>query len=218
MLSWKKNMRKKIDSCLEKLNVLNEKVLPIRLGVLSFCLLLVYFIWTILFQSSMAHDLSVNQFYFNELNEKNEQLKMQYEVIQFQLNAFNLSENETNEDPKKIYFLDKKNQVIFSTITTVDEISHLFTSALNKGVELVSLDTFDEQPLINSKKASWIKHYRTISKNGLLIKLKGNYLSVFHYLKTIEKSKLHFFWDEIDYEVDHYPLATVLIKVIFVTR
>ena len=45
------------------------------------------------------------------------------------------------------------------------------------------------------------------------LKLKGDYVNVFDYLKKIESLKWSVFWEDVNYIVESYPQAVVSIKL-----
>ena len=52
-----------------------------------------------------------------------------------------------------------------------------------------------------------------IYKHALSLTFRGSYFEVVDYLQAIEKLPWHFFWESLDYSVDHYPQAEVTLKV-----
>ncbi|MBF0425022.1 MAG: hypothetical protein HQL66_04270 [Magnetococcales bacterium] len=52
-----------------------------------------------------------------------------------------------------------------------------------------------------------------IYKHGIKIRLRGNYLDVVRYLKSLEGMKWVIFWDSLEYAVGQYPDMTVTLSV-----
>lgn len=52
-----------------------------------------------------------------------------------------------------------------------------------------------------------------VYRHGVSLKVEGSYLAVYNYLKRVEQSSWHFYWDSIEYKVSRYPQAEVLIEV-----
>ncbi|MBF0175475.1 MAG: hypothetical protein HQL63_01300 [Magnetococcales bacterium] len=52
-----------------------------------------------------------------------------------------------------------------------------------------------------------------IFKHGMKIRLRGNYLDVVRYLKSLEVMKWAIFWDSLEYAVSQYPDMTVTLSV-----
>ncbi|MBF0135541.1 MAG: hypothetical protein HQL65_04820 [Magnetococcales bacterium] len=53
----------------------------------------------------------------------------------------------------------------------------------------------------------------SIFKHGMQIRLRGNYLDVVRYLKSLEGMKWVIFWDSLEYAVGQYPDMTVTLSV-----
>ncbi len=52
-----------------------------------------------------------------------------------------------------------------------------------------------------------------IYKHGLQIEFKGSYLSTLKYLKALHELPWKFYWDGLDFQVEKYPQARVVITV-----
>lgn len=52
-----------------------------------------------------------------------------------------------------------------------------------------------------------------IFKHSVVVELEGQYFDVVAYLSALENLKWKFYWQGIDYEVEHYPKAKVVIEV-----
>ena len=63
--------------------------------------------------------------------------------------------------------------------------------------------------VINNDEESIVLVYR----HPLEIKLRGRYFQVMEYLKALESSGYKFYWEQLDYQVDKYPMAEVTIRL-----
>jgi MSHA biogenesis protein MshJ len=52
-----------------------------------------------------------------------------------------------------------------------------------------------------------------VYKHSVLLIVKGDYMSLIKFLSMVEMSQWRFYWESLDYEVDHYPQATISIRV-----
>ncbi len=52
-----------------------------------------------------------------------------------------------------------------------------------------------------------------VFKHSVVVALEGKYFDVVSYLSALESLPWKFYWESIDYEVDQYPKARVLIEV-----
>jgi len=62
---------------------------------------------------------------------------------------------------------------------------------------------------MSSKKAAADVLYQ----HAFIIELRGDYASLRNYLTELSALPWRFYWDELDYQVDAYPQATIKIKV-----
>ncbi len=52
-----------------------------------------------------------------------------------------------------------------------------------------------------------------VYRHPLELKLRGKYFQVMDYLKALENSGYKFYWEQLDYKVDKYPMAEVTIQL-----
>lgn len=73
-------------------------------------------------------------------------------------------------------------------------------------VESISPQNEDEQNAQDTAPGKLFEH-------RLLIEFEGEYFNVLAYLRKVEQSKWHIFWDHIDYQVTNYPMARVKMLI-----
>ncbi len=83
-------------------------------------------------------------------------------------------------------------------------------------------DTEDNQEMISAgNNASSLAVNQTnvgeqsvlVYRHPLELKLRGKYFQVMDYLKALENSGYKFYWEQLDYKVDKYPMAEVTIQL-----
>jgi MSHA biogenesis protein MshJ len=83
----------------------------------------------------------------------------------------------------------------------------------NRKLQLVKIESLAPAPLGESKKQEQAKpavaepEY-VIYRHGTRIELKGRYLDIVDYLKTLEQLPWKVFWGEAVLETDQYPVST----------
>ncbi len=73
-------------------------------------------------------------------------------------------------------------------------------------VEAEIVNTIDKNDSVEESKPLIYRH-------PLQLKFKGSYFQVVKYLKTLENSEYNFYWEQLDYKVDKYPQAEVMLKL-----
>lgn len=100
------------------------------------------------------------------------------------------------------------------------------------GVRLVRLEALPVQPVVgigttasdgdadtDASSAAEAEHgtrgapAALLYKHGLLLELRGDYMSTLRYLSAVEQLRWRLLWDRITYEVDGYPEARVVLIV-----
>jgi MSHA biogenesis protein MshJ len=80
--------------------------------------------------------------------------------------------------------------------------------AQEKGVALVSLRTLPTHSLLDGAPASAGPYVHSVE-----VVLDGRYLAVLDYLRALEASPWHFYWQSIDIDASHHPLSLVRVRL-----
>jgi MSHA biogenesis protein MshJ len=104
-----------------------------------------------------------------------------------------------------------------SGLVPPDEMASALRELLRResGLELVRLEALPAEPLLVASDEAPNDGARrpAVFKHPIAIELRGEYLAVLHYVRTIEDMHWKFFWDSIDYEVDGHPTGRVRLKL-----
>lgn len=79
-----------------------------------------------------------------------------------------------------------------------------------KAIAAVTQD--DESPIVDSARLAE-ERIVGVYKYAVRISVKGSYFAVVDYLAQLEQLPWRFYWDFIDYEVDSYPQARIILEV-----
>lgn len=94
----------------------------------------------------------------------------------------------------------------------------------NTGLKLLSLENRSVIPLledsdsaVKNKTAAAVKEF-SVSKQGLykhsfVLRLSGSYMSTIGYFEQLSNLPWRFYWDDLHYQVDNYPDATITLEV-----
>lgn len=81
-----------------------------------------------------------------------------------------------------------------------------------KNLRLVRLETQAAEPLFAEDDEPEPGQH-TIFRHGIVIELRGDYMSTLRYMEAIESLPWRFFWDQLEYEVQTYPEARIVLSV-----
>lgn len=177
----------------------------------------VYFLWYVLLGFSLDKEVAAAEKKREDLLSLSESIMSQYgssseneiftkniAIIDKRINAVKLKMDAIDKD------IDGFNQ---ETIA-IGEIVLLLRDVLaaNDGLSLESLKVYPAE-IIKKKKIDNDGFDDAFEKSVIALKLKGDYASVFDYLKKIEALQWSVFWQDVRYSVDAYPQAVVEIQL-----
>ncbi|UPW18007.1 hypothetical protein M0C34_17500 [Agarivorans sp. TSD2052] len=159
------------------------------------------------------------------------QVKAEKEFVQLskalddnqQLIAF--SKNKLREDPNteinaelkhwqsQLSQIDSKLELQQAGLIPVEQMAEVLEKLLqkNEGLSLVALDSIAPQAVLSSSETSSdsLNFYR----HGIRLQLSGSYFPLVKYLEILEALPQRFLWQLIDYKVDQYPKADIIINI-----
>ena len=177
----------------------------------------VYFLWYVSLGFSLDKEVAAAEKKREDLLSLSESIMSQYgssseneiftkniAIIDKRINAVKLKMDAIDKD------IDGFNQ---ETIA-IGEIVLLLRDVLaaNDGLSLESLKVYPAE-IIKKKKIDNDGFDDAFEKSVIALKLKGDYASVFDYLKKIEALQWSVFWQDVRYSVDAYPQAVVEIQL-----
>lgn len=114
--------------------------------------------------------------------------------------------------------LDEKLKELTAGIIEPKKMTRLLEEVLaqNKDLMFVGLRNMPGEPLMEKgkdKKPDEKAPEGEVFKHGVQLVFRGKYLSTLSYLKTLEQLPWRLYWGGLDYQVDEYPDANVIITV-----
>lgn len=109
----------------------------------------------------------------------------------------------------------KKQQQKIDTITSAlispKNMPEVFSKLLNRNdLTLESVSNDDAEPVNISTNE---KEDSLLFKHGLLLEMKGQFLSGLSYIKQMEKQDWQLYWDELTYTSEKYPQGVLTLKI-----
>lgn len=86
-------------------------------------------------------------------------------------------------------------------------------------LKLIRVEALSPKPLSDAKSEDKNTNKRSkkalpgVYQHALQIEFQGSYLSTLNYMQELEKLSQQFYWGSIDFSVDEYPNATVIITI-----
>lgn len=122
-----------------------------------------------------------------ELEERRETLQTRYQRLQEQLTAA-------------------------GDFITPRELNRWLRSLLGaeENLTLVSFDTREPEPFLSERENGEVAQ---VYQHRVAMQLRGDYSSVQHYLEQLQQLPVHFYWQELDYEVREHPEAEVTLRL-----
>ena len=85
--------------------------------------------------------------------------------------------------------------------------------ARSRAVTLIRLETQRPKPWSLLDSAASGQARPMIYQHGIELELEGDYFSLMNYVKQIEQQAPAIYWDELDYQVQTWPSARLLLRV-----
>jgi MSHA biogenesis protein MshJ len=209
-----------MNKLIEKFNTFSfrERIL-VMLGVFGF----IYMIWkTVLFGFILPTD--------EELAKRTDTAKQQINTLKTQVDAISkvIADDPTKNLKTRLENLKNENKNLESTIraktNNMIEAKEMVTIIKQlveqtKGLTILSMESSAPIPLLkvdkekNKEVVQTDKKALQVYQHQLTIELSGGYLETYEFLKRAESSKMNIFWDELSYEVETYPKATIKLIV-----
>jgi MSHA biogenesis protein MshJ len=80
--------------------------------------------------------------------------------------------------------------------------------AKTQGLTILNLESIASIPLFVEPEKNQIA---TVYNHGLKLVVEGDFFNILNFLESLESQHLKMIWDELDYEVEKYPKATVTL-------
>jgi MSHA biogenesis protein MshJ len=195
----------------------NGLVIRERILVLLLMLSLVFFVWYVFWGLSVESAVQTAKTKREALLSLSESIISKYDV-QAEKQSFNrniaIIGKRMSSVKSKMGVIDSDLKRFNQETIAIGEIVLLLRDILsaNQSLSLESLKVYPAE-LIRKKDTKNGDFTGVFEKNVIALTLKGNYASVFDYLKKIEALTWSVFWQDVQYKVDQYPAAVVTIQL-----
>ena len=152
----------------------------------------------------------------NQLHEETRLLELQVQGI--------VSGGENNPEAakrRKIASLQenlKTMEVALSRVTAglvpPKEMTKLVEQMLlkNRGLEVIKVESLPSTPLLEGA-AEGVPEGAMVYKHGMRIELKGNYLDILRYLRSLEGLEWKVFWGQVTLQTEKHPVSKVSLLI-----
>lgn len=83
----------------------------------------------------------------------------------------------------------------------------------NRGLQVMKVESLPATPLLEAGTASGIVSGAMVYKHGMQIELKGGYLDILRYLKSLEALPWKVFWGKVTLKTEKYPDSRVSLLI-----
>ncbi len=84
----------------------------------------------------------------------------------------------------------------------------------NHGLEVIKMESLPAAPLLEGSAETGGKASESmVYKHGMRIELKGNYLDILRYLKSLEGLEWKVFWGQVTLQAEKYPVSKVSLLI-----
>lgn len=207
-LTWGQSMLK--DRYLALEHLLDNKSIYIRIASLVIIILVLYFLWSSIVRPWLETDAKT-------WNSKIESVKAQISTFNTQISDIRKqvtaghSATEQGKLEARLHIKQENLAIFENQLIPLKKMDDVIHSMLDKdGLTLVKLSMDGLKPFVIDKaKASRTQIY----EQTLNITFSGNFFDTIKYLKTMEASNWHFFWNNLNYQVEAYPNAEIELTV-----
>ncbi len=202
---------------------LNDRTVRDRLIVLSVGMIFIYFIWLATVQGSLRSTRAKN-------SRQIEQLQKQSQVYRDELmrqtkELAKLSDSTLKAQQKSLQetlaSLDSKLNTVVVDLMSKKHMMQTLRALLGQSNALKLLELKSSKPEVLAKPHDVSSNDASAThlyKESVTIQFQGDYFSTLAYLKNLEKDEAKVMWNELVYQVDGYPIATVSIGLSFVSE
>lgn len=217
------NLQQRWHEMSEKVDALTPRE---RALVLFTTLALVYLCWDFLLYSPVA---TVNKSLNTELAEKTLEVNtlLQEERVLQQTVNFDPDlkiKKERSNIEEQIVEQDKSLSALSVGLVPVDQLASILQEVLNKTgrLQLQNMNTLPVEEIQVQKSVGTASDQSSqdgsvqqagIYKHSVGITIKGSYFELLKYLEELESMDWRFYWDELNFEQDNYPLGVFELKV-----
>lgn len=199
-------------------------------GLIFLCVMaVVVLLWNLLLQSSIDSKQKIVEAQLNDTKVQRQTLENQVTGIALALASDpNLEQkNHIAQLNATIADLDIQLGSLSRGLISADDLPRILQEMLatTSSLSLVRVQTLPVQELqlmatearadlsTADKSTADNKASAGIYKHSVVLRISGSYFQLVEFLRALEASEWHFYWEQLDYRVDNYPDADILLRV-----
>lgn len=153
-----------------------------------------------------------------------ESLRVQAEQVRSQVRALSVHgrgarmvalEAELQRLHQEHQRLDERLQAATAGLIAPETMARVLEEVLSEqgGMTLIRVENRSAQPLFGDQEAAAGTSVAGVYRHGLVMEFEGSYAETMQYLHALEALPHTFFWEAVEFDMDHYPRARVRLSV-----
>jgi len=143
------------------------------------------------------------------LNDPDKQKKEQISQLQTDIGGV---ENQLQSVSQNLIKAAQLPQALQEVLEKTEQLTLLEVKTL-PAQELQFIQVSSETAQTNPQPAATEESNAGVYQHAVELRLSGNYSQILHFLSTLEHLPWRFYWQSLDYKVEHYPNAEVTLRV-----
>lgn len=192
-------------------NRINAMSVRDRLILLIGLLAVIYFFWWVFLRLPLQSQTTRLMTQFQATGNQLSILQQQAERISQKVVSpeVNKEQQQVVELEKQVALLGQELQNYKGRVIPYDKLADMLRELImeHKELQLTSIQSPQARVILEAP------GQRLIEQSIILTFQSDNYFATLNYLKRLEGLEWKIFWDQLNYKVDNYPLATVSIRV-----
>lgn len=152
----------------------------------------------------------------NQVNQK----RMETRALEAQIQAILADDDQNSETAKRkkiaalqesVNTMDAELAKVTAGLVSPKEMARLVEQMLlkNRGLRVMKVESLPATPLLEGGATAGAMVY----KHGMRIELKGGYLDILRYLKSLERLPWKVFWGQVTLQTEKHPVSNVNLLI-----
>jgi MSHA biogenesis protein MshJ len=189
-------------------------------------LAIVYFIWMFLFVTPLSEERRAFKQRYELAQTENKKITAERDIFIQALsnNPGTRKQKEIQDLKTNLASLDKEVEALSAGLISAARLPLVIRDLLKQrdSLELLGLVALPPESLkLNGEEENQVQKLNqdesdikgvTIYKHRVVFRLRGRYRDIYSYLYDLENLGWQFYWEQLDYHVEHYPKAVVQLE------
>lgn len=211
-------MKERLKHWQQKIDALNQRE---RVLVLLTAVVVVVMVLQLVLIDPLNAERNVTGKQIAQLSRQIQQQQAQQQIISAQLEA-GIHREKINQRDQLQHEVERLNQQIEQSVVAMIPprlMPEVLESILSKteGLTLLSLENKPVVAVIEQDASTAppqaSSNQQALYNHGFILRLSGNYMAAIRYFETLAELPWRFYWDDMRYQVDSYPNATITLEV-----